>query len=103
MKIGLKQKEYEEGIIIEVLLDSRVTGLVMSEEFAKKHKFRKMKLERLIYVRNVDKTLNYTRPIVDTVEVKIYFKGENIDRCGGQKWRVILGMPWLAHYNLEID
>jgi len=93
VKIGSKQKKYEEGIMIEVLLDSRVTGLVISKEFAKKHKFRRIKLERLIYVRNVDETLNYTRPIVDIVEVKIYFKGENIDRCGGQKWRVILGMP----------
>ncbi len=26
-----------------------------------------------------------------------------IDVIGGQKWTVILGMPWLAHYNSEID
>ena len=47
----------------------------MSEEFAKKHKFRRMKLERLIYVRNVDGILNYAGLIVDTVEVEIYFRG----------------------------
>jgi len=58
-----------------VLLDSGATGLVMSEEFAKKHKFRRMKLERLIYVRNVDGILNYAGLIVDTVEVEIYFRG----------------------------
>jgi len=33
-----------------------------------------MKLERPIYVRNVDRTLNYTRPIVDTVKVELFFK-----------------------------
>jgi len=70
-------------------LDSGATGLVMSEEFAKKHRFRRMKLKRLIYVRNVDGTLNYTGAIVDTVEVEIYFKKHKeitlIDVIGGQK------------------
>ena len=73
----------------EVLLDSGVTGLVISKEFAKKHRFRRMKLERLVYVRNMDDTLNYAGPIVDTVEVEIFFKGHKeqtlIDVIGGQK------------------
>jgi len=110
VKIGLKQ-EKEEGIVVDVLLDSEATGLVMSEEFARKHRFRRMKLERPIYVRNVDGMLNYAEPIVDIVEMEIYFKGHKermlidmlIDVIGGQKWEVILGMPWLACHNLEID
>ena len=89
VKIGLKQEEEEEGIVTEVLLDSRATGLVMSEEFAKKYRFRRMKLERSVYMRNVDGTLNYVGPIVDTVEVEIFFKGHKertlIDVIGGQK------------------
>ena len=97
VKIGLKQEEEEEGVVTEALLDSGATGLVMSEEFARKHKFRRTKLERPIYVRNVDGTLNYAGPIVDTVEVEIFFKGHKertlIDVIGGQKWSVILGMP----------
>jgi len=88
-------------------LDSGATGLVMSEKFAKKHRFRRMKLERPIYVRNVDGTLNYAGLIVDIVEVEIYFRGHkermSIDVIGGQKWRVILSMPWLACHNPEID
>jgi len=75
VKIGLKQEEEKEGVVTEVLLDSGATGLVMSEEFVRRHKFRRTKLERLVYVRNVDGTLNYTGPIVDMVEVEIYFKG----------------------------
>ena len=59
VKIGLKQEEEEEGVVTEALLDSGVTGLVMSEEFARKHKFRRTELERLVYVRNVDGTFNY--------------------------------------------
>ena len=75
VKIGLKQEEEEEGIVTEALLDSGATGLVMSKEFAKKHKFKRMKLERPVYVRNVNSTLNYVGPIVNTVEVEIFFKG----------------------------
>ena len=93
--------------MVDVLLDSGVTGLVMSEEFARKHRFRRTKLERLIYMRNIDGTLNYVGLIVDTVEIEIFFKGYRkrmlIDMIRGQKWRVILGMPWLVCYNPEID
>ena len=107
VKIRLKQKEKEEGVITKTLLDSRATGLVMSKEFAKKHRFRRTKLEKLVYMKNVDSMLNYAGPIVDTVEVEIFFKGHKerilIDVIGGQKWSVILGIPWLACYNPEID
>ena len=107
VKIGLKQEEEEEGIVTETLLDSGATGLVMSEEFARKHKFRRTELERPVHVRNVDGTFNYVGPIVDTVEVEIFFKGHkertSIDVIGGQKWGVILGMPWLRHHNPEIN
>jgi len=41
------------------------------------------------------------------VEVNIYYQGHRerteIDVIGGQKWKVILGMPWLACHNPEID
>jgi len=89
VKIGLKQKEKEEEVVTEVLLNSGAIKLVMSEEFARKHRFRRTKLERLIYIRNMDETLNYAGPIVDTVEVKIFFKGykerTSIDVIGDQK------------------
>jgi len=107
VKIGLKQEEEEEGIITEVLLDSGTTGLVMSEEFVRRHKFKRTKLERPVYVRNVDSMLNYVEPIVDMIEVEIFFKGHKkrtlINVIGGQKWSVILGMPWLECHNPEID
>ena len=75
VKIGLKQKEEKKEIVVEVLLDSRAMGLVMSEEFVKRHKFRRTKLERLIYMRNVDGTLNYAGTIVNIVEIELFFKG----------------------------
>ena len=86
VKIGLKQEEEEEGITTEALLDSGATGLVMSEEFARRHRFKRTRLERPVYVRNVDGMLNYAGPIVDIVEVEIFFRGHkertSIDMIG---------------------
>ena len=89
VKIRLKQEEKEEGIVTEALLDSGAIGLVMSEEFVRKNKFKRTKLERPVYVRNIDGMLNYIEPIVDMVEVEIFFKGHkertSIDVIGEQK------------------
>ena len=107
VKIGLKQEKEEEGVVTEALLDSSTMGLVMSKEFARRHKFKRTKLERPVYIRNVDGTLNYAGPIIDTVEIEIFFKGHKeqtlIDVIEGQKWSIILGMPWLGRHNPEID
>ena len=107
VKIRLERIDMQEGIIVEALLDSGVTGLVMSSKFAKKQGFKLKKLERPVNVRNVDGSLNKEGLIENTVEVNIYYQGHRerteIDVIKGQKWTVILGMLWLAHHNLEID
>ena len=56
-----------------MLLDSRAMELVMSSEFARKQEFKLKKLEKLMYVRNVDGLLNKKRSIEYTVEVNIYY------------------------------
>ena len=58
---------------MEALLDSGVTRLVISSEFAKKQCFKLKKLERPMNVRNVDGLLNKERLIKNTVEVNIYY------------------------------
>jgi len=89
VKIRLERLDTQEGIIVEVLLDSGVTRLVMSLEFAKKQDFKLKKLERLMNVRNVYGSLNKEEPIKHTVEVNIYYQGHRerteIDVIGGQK------------------
>ena len=75
VKIGLERIDMQEGIMVEVLLDSGATRLVMSSEFARKQGFKLKKLERPMNVRNVDGSLNKEGPIEHTVEVNIYFKG----------------------------
>ena len=100
VKIGLERIDTQKGFTVEALLDSGATGLVISSEFTKKQGFKLKKLERPMNVRNVDGLLNKERPIENTVEVNIYYQGHRerteIDVIGGQKWIVILGMPWLA-------
>ena len=73
VKIGLERIDTQEGITVEVLLDSRATGLVMSSEFARKQGFKLKKLERPMNMRNVDGLLNKEEPIEYMVEVNIYY------------------------------
>ena len=107
VKVGLERIDTQEGITVEALLDSRVTGLVMSSEFTRKQGFKLKRLERPMHVRNIDGSLNKVRSIEYTVEVNIYYQGyrerTEINVIGGQKWMVILEMPWLAHHNPEIN
>ena len=96
VKIGLERIDTQEEITVEALLDSSTTGLVMSSEFARKQGFKLKKLDRPMYVRNVDSLLNKEGPIEHIVEVNIYYQGHRermeIDVIRGQKWTVILGM-----------
>ena len=107
VKIGLERIDMQEEITVEALLDSGATGLVISSEFARKQGFKLKRLERPMQVRNVDRLFNKEGLIENTVEVNIYYKGHvertEIDVIGGQKWSVILGMPWLACHNPKID
>jgi len=107
VKIGLERIDMQEGIMVEALLDSGATGLMISLEFARKQRFKLKKLEKPMYVRNMDGLLNKKRPIEYTMEVNIYYQGyrerTEIDVIGGQKWTVILRMPWIACHNSEID
>ena len=107
LKIGLERIDTQEGVTVEALLDSGATGIVMSSEFARKQGFKLKKLERPMQVRNLDGTLNKEGPIENTVKVNLYYQGHvertEIDVIGGQKWSVIIGMPWLARHNPEVN
>jgi len=68
----------------------------MSSEFAKKQEFKLKKIEKPIYMRNINSSFNKEGPIEYTVEVNIYYQGHRermeIDVIGEQKWSVILGI-----------
>ena len=89
VKIGLERINIQERITVEALLDSGATGLVMSLEFVRKQGFKLKKLDRPMYVRNVDSSLNKERLIEHMIEVNIYYQGHRerteIDVIRGQK------------------
>ena len=57
-------------------MDSGATRLVISLEFAKKEKqrFKLKKIEKSIYMRNVDSFFNKEKPIEYMVEVNTYYQ-----------------------------
>ena len=68
----------------------------MSLEFVRKNKFKKKKLEKLIYMRNVDGIFNHKGPIEHMVEIEFYREHKErieIYVVVGQKWSIIFGMP----------
>ena len=74
VKIGLEKINIQERVMTETLLDSSTMGLVMSLKFAKKQRFELKKIERLIYIRNIDRTFNKERLIENIVEVNSYYQ-----------------------------
>ena len=89
VKIGLERIDIQKEIMVEVLLDSGATGLVMSSKFARKQGFKLKKLERPMHIRNMDGSLNKEGPIEHMVEVNIYYQEHKerteINIIGGQK------------------
>ena len=75
VKIGLERIYTQKRIMVEALLDSKATELVISSEFAKKQKFKLKKIKRPIYMRNVDGTFNKEKLIENTVKVNIFYQG----------------------------
>ena len=74
VKIDLERIDTQEEVIVEALLDSREIVLVISLKFARKQRFKLKKMEKPIYVRNMNRIFNKERPIENTVELNIYYQ-----------------------------
>ena len=107
MKVGLEKLESHEGVAVRALLDSGATGLFMDMAFAKEKGFKMEKMKKPLMVKNVDGMINVGGAITHQVECNMFFKGHvervRMDVCNLGKTEVILGMPWLAAHNPEID
>ena len=107
MKVGLEKLENHKEVAVKVLLDSGATGLFMNTTFAKEKGFKMKKLKKPLVARNVDGTINVGGAITHQVECNMFFKGHmertRMDMCNLGKTELILGMPWLAVHNPEID
>jgi len=105
--VGLEKLENHEGVAVKALLDSGAIGLFMDMTFAKEKGFKMEKLKKTLLVRNMDRMVNAGGAIIHQVECNMFFKEHveraRIDICNLGKTKVILGMPWLAAHNPEID
>ena len=63
VKIGLERIDIQKGITVKMLLDNRVIKLVISLKFTRKQGFKLKKIERLIYIRNINSFFNKEEPI----------------------------------------
>ena len=107
MKVGLEKLDTHEGVTVKALLDSGVTGIFMDKDFAEEQGFRLEKLDKPVEVKNVDGTNNNGGRIEYEIQCNMYFEGHveriKVDVCRLGRTKVILGMPWLAAHNPEID
>ena len=107
MNVGIEKVDTHEGRTVKALLDSGATEMFMSKSLAQKGGYRLIKLDQPLQVRNVDGTSNSGDAITHEVEVNMFYKGHvervRMDVCELGKTDVILGMPWLAAHNPEID
>ena len=107
MKVGLEKLKNHERVVVKVLLDSGATGLFIDMTFTRKKGFRMEKMKNPLLVKNVNGTVNIGGAIIHQVECNMFFKGHvekvRMDVCNLGKIEVILGMPWLAAHNPELD
>jgi len=78
-----------------------------NKKFVEKNGFKLEKLDRPVRIRNVDGTGNSGGLVTHKIEVNVYYQGHvermRLDVCNLGRTEVILGMPWLAAHNPEIN
>ena len=107
LEIGIEKLDSYEEITVKVLLDSKVIGLFMNKKFVKEHSFKLEKLDKLIEVKNIDGISNSSRNITHKLECNVFYKRYSkrlrMDVCNLERIKIILGIPCLVVYNLEIN
>ena len=107
MTIEMEKVDTHEGVTVKALLDSGATGMFADRKFVEKNGFKLEKLERAVRIKNVDGTENSGGVVTHEIECNVYYKGHvermRLDVCDLGRTEVILGMPWLAAHNPEID
>jgi len=107
MTVGMEKVDTHEGVTVKALLDSGATGMFADKKFVERNGFKKEKLDKAVKVKNVDGTENSGGLVTHEIEVNMYYQGHvermRLDVCDLGRTEVILGMPWLAAHNPEID
>ena len=96
LNIEVEKVDMHEGVTVKALLDNGAMGMLMDKKIAARHGFRLQKLERLVIVRNINRTNNSRGAIIYQVEVNVYYKNHvkriRMDVCDLERTDVILDM-----------
>jgi len=107
LEVGIEKLDNHEGVMVKALLDSGMTGIFVDKKFVEEHGFRLEKLDRPVEVKNVDGTSNSGGNITHELECNVFYRGHHerlrMDVCNLERMKMILGMPWLAAHNPEIN
>jgi len=107
MQVGLERIDNHEGMSVKALLDSGAMGMFADKKSVEKNGFKLEKLDRPVRIRNVDGTGNSGGLVTHEIEVNVYYQGHvermKLDVCDLGRMEVILGIPWLAAHNPEIN
>ena len=107
LEVGIEKLDNHKGVMVKVLLDSGATGIFVDKKFVEEHDFRLEKLDQPVEVKNVDGTSNSGGNITYELKCNVFYRGHykrlKMDVCNLGRTKMILGMPWLAAHNPEIN
>jgi len=107
LEVGIEKLDNHEGVTVKALLDSGAMGIFVDKNFVEEHGFRLEKLDRPVEVKNVGGTSNSGENITHELECNVFYRGHHerlrMDVCNLERMKMILGMPWLAAHNPEIN
>jgi len=107
LEVGIEKLDNHKGVTVKVLLDSGTTGIFVDKKFVEEHGFRLEKLGQPVEVKNVNGTSNSRGNITHELECNVFYRGHHerlrMDICNLGRTKMILGMPWLAAHNPEIN
>ena len=107
LEVGIEKLDNHEGVTVKALLDSGATGIFVDKKFVEEYGFKLEKLDRPTEVKNVNGTSNSGGNITHELEYNVFYRGHHerlrMDVCNLGRTKMILGMPWLAAHNPEIN
>jgi len=107
LDIRIKRMDPHKGVTIKVLLNSGAMEMFIDRKTTAKYGFRLQRLERPVRVKNINGIYNSGEVIIHQIRVNVYYQS-HIERmrmnvCNLGRTEVILGIPWLAAHNPEIN
>ena len=107
LEVEIEKLDNHEGVTVKTLLDSGTTGIFVDKKLMEEHGFKLEKLDQPVEVKNVDGTSNSGGNITHELECNVFYRGHHerlrMDVCNLGRTKMILGMPWLAAHNPEIN